>query len=87
MKHGCVSPARLENRPPEGTVANRGSDLPCVVTFPARTADGIVELEIPLANTEHEPLPDTHAYRDRPLRWVQRKPDSPISTAEKNICQ
>jgi len=60
----------VENRCP-----HRGG--PLVATFPTRVADGIVELQIPSYDSEQEPLPD---HRDRPIRWVQRKPSPPIST-------
>jgi nitrite reductase (NADH) small subunit len=64
-----------------GVVASPSSHLPCLATFPARVADGFVEIEIPLTDTEQEPSPDKNTHRDRPIRWVQRKPDGPISAA------
>jgi nitrite reductase (NADH) small subunit len=63
-----------------GGVANSGSSVACVSTFPTRIADGIVELQIPLNAAEGEPARESCTYRDRPIRWVQRKPSAPIST-------
>lgn len=70
-----------------GMVANGATDLPCVVTFAARNVDGVVELEVPLTETERELLPNKHTHRDRPIRWVQRKLDGAISDAKENIRQ
>ena len=62
-----------------GTVADPSNSLPCVSTFPTRVADGIVELQFCQNELEKEPLSDGAAHRDRPIRWVQRKPSAPIS--------
>jgi nitrite reductase (NADH) small subunit len=63
-----------------GGVANPGSPVTCLATFPTRIADGIVELQVPSNAAEREPSPENCAHRDRPLRWVQRKPSAPVST-------
>ena len=62
-----------------GGVCNPVSTVPCIATFPTRVANGIVELEIPLNAVEGETAPENFAHRDRPLRWVQRKPSAAIS--------
>jgi nitrite reductase (NADH) small subunit len=63
-----------------GEIANPQSLVACVSTFPTRISGGIVELLIASNSEEGEPVPEDRAHRDRPLRWVQRKPSAPIST-------
>ena len=60
----------LEN----GAVANPASPVACIASFPTRVSDGFVELQVPLKELEQEPVVEKHHHRDRPLRWVQRKP-------------
>lgn len=62
-----------------GGMANAPGSPDCIATFPTRVADGIVEVEIPPSAGEQEPLPASSAHRDRPIRWVQRKPSAPLS--------
>jgi hypothetical protein len=61
-----------------GTVANSGSAV-CIATFRTRVSDGIVELQVASGAADHEPGGEHLTHRDRPIRWVQRKPSSPIS--------
>lgn len=65
-----------------GSVANAASPVACIASFPTRVSDGIVELQVPQNGREPEPVPlsANHAHRDRPLRWVQRRPSAPICT-------
>jgi nitrite reductase (NADH) small subunit len=64
-----------------GSVANPASPVSCITTFPTRVTDGFVELQVPLESGEEESLPTVSGHRDRPIRWVQRKPTTGISTA------
>jgi hypothetical protein len=51
----------------------------CIATFRRRVSDGIVELQVASGAADHEPGGEHLIHRDRPIRWVQRKPSSPIS--------
>jgi len=62
-----------------GAAANPASPAACLATFPIRIADGIVELQIPSDEIEQDRSPENCAHRDRPIRWVQRKPIAPLS--------
>ena len=58
-----------------GMAANAAA---CVATFQTRVCDGIVELQVAPDARDQEPTQESRAHRDRPIRWVQRKPNSPI---------
>ena len=62
-----------------GTVANSAGSAACIATFRTRVSDGIVELQVASSAADHEPGGENLIHRDRPIRWVQRKPSSPIS--------
>src|SRR5258708_35854014 len=57
----------------------RASLFSCIATFRTRVSDGIVELQVASGTADHEPDGENLIHRDRPIRWVQRKPSSPIS--------
>jgi nitrite reductase (NADH) small subunit len=62
-----------------GTLANSAGSAACIATFRTRVSDGIVELQVASGTADHEPDGENVIHRDRPIRWVQRKPSSPIS--------
>lgn len=66
-----------------GGVANSASPTACIATFPARVADGIIEIQIPLGAFEEDAASESCAHRDRPIRWVQRKRSAPLSAASR----
>ena len=53
----------------------------CVKTFPVRVADGTVSVQLPLGTSDEEKPSQACEHRDRPLRWVQRKPSPPLRDA------
>ena len=55
-----------------------------LTTFPTRVEDGIVCIEFPLETETPEAATIACEHRDRPLRWVQRKPLSPPPSAADN---
>lgn len=62
-----------------GRVANPASPVDCLPTYPTRVVNGSVELGIsPVSEPDAPSVPDC-VHRDRPLRWVQRKPLSPVA--------
>jgi nitrite reductase (NADH) small subunit len=62
-----------------GTVANSAGSAACIATLRTRVSDGIVELQVASVAADHEPGGESLIHRDRPIRWVQRKPSSAIS--------
>jgi phenylpropionate dioxygenase-like ring-hydroxylating dioxygenase large terminal subunit len=62
-----------------GTVANSAGSAACIATVRTRVSDGIVELQVASGAADHEPGGESLTHRDRPIRWVQRKPSSAIS--------
>ena len=60
-----------------GKPVNHPESQLCAATFPTRVEQGIVLVEMPVLSPEGERTPTHCAHRDRPLRWVQRKPQSP----------
>jgi len=52
--------------------------------FPTRVEDGIVCIELPLETETPETVVIACEHRDRPIRWVQRKPLSPPSSSADN---
>jgi nitrite reductase (NADH) small subunit len=63
-----------------GAAVNHPESQPCIATFPTRVEQGIVFVEVPLLTPEEETSPVNCAHRDRPLRWVHRKPLAPSPT-------
>jgi nitrite reductase (NADH) small subunit len=61
-----------------GAIADPGSSITCIASFPTRISHGIVELQIPLKEPDLVPAAENDPDRDRPLRWVQRKPGVPV---------
>jgi nitrite reductase (NADH) small subunit len=62
-----------------GTLANSAGSAACIATLRTRVSDGIVELQVASVAADHEPGGESLIHRDRPIRWVQRKPSSAIS--------
>jgi len=69
----------------QGNSVNHPGSSQCLVTFPVRVEDGIISVEIPVATPADEPSPGVREHRDRPLRWVQRKPLSPYNADQRRI--
>jgi len=67
-----------------GRPVNHPESDACVKTYPTRVEYGTVSVEIPLSSPAQEIPPATCQSKDRPLRWVQRKPLSPPAA---EICQ
>ncbi len=59
-----------------GKVMNHPESQACVATFRTRVEDGAVVVELPEDSGEEKEAPAQRAHRDRPLRWVERKPIS-----------
>ena len=59
-----------------GTCANHPESHSCLNTFPTRVEGGIIFVELPCAPPETKPAHGHFSQRDRPLRWVERKPFS-----------
>jgi len=59
-----------------GACVNHPESQSCLNTFPTRVEGGIIFVELPGAPPETKTAPVHFAHRDRPLRWVQRKPCS-----------
>jgi len=64
-----------------GSVANPESPVACVITYPARVMDGVVQLQLPLIAGPEKLEAEPCVHRDRPIRWVQRKPPASNSGA------
>jgi len=60
-----------------GACINHPESHSCLNTFPTRVENGIILVELPYALSEVKTDPKHSAHRDRPLRWVQRKPFTP----------
>jgi nitrite reductase (NADH) small subunit len=61
-----------------GNVLNHPESSACLSTFPVRIEEGVVCVQLPL----DEPVlskPNSCEHRDRPVRWVLRKPPSPAN--------
>lgn len=56
-----------------GACLNHPGSRSCLNTFPVRIENGIILVELPGVPPEAK-TPMHSAHRDRPLRWVQRKP-------------
>ena len=63
-----------------GKVANHPESQACAATFPARMEDGAVLVEIPVNPPDDKTTLAQCGHRDRPLRWVQRKPLLPATS-------
>lgn len=57
-----------------GSAVNHPESSACLATFPVRVEQGIISVEIPVAGDAKAAPPPVCEHRDRPLRWVQRKP-------------
>jgi nitrite reductase (NADH) small subunit len=60
-----------------GACLNHPESPNCLATFAVRIENGIILVELPCAPSEPKTAPIHSAHRDRPLRWVQRKPFVP----------
>jgi nitrite reductase [NAD(P)H] small subunit len=60
-----------------GSAVNHPESHACLMTFPTRLEEGIVCVEVPLVTESEETPASVCEHRDRPLRWVQRKPLAP----------
>jgi len=60
-----------------GACVNHPGSESCLSTFPVRIENGIILVELPCAPSQANAAPMQSAHRDRPLRWVQRKPSMP----------
>ncbi|HXY00023.1 MAG TPA: nitrite reductase small subunit NirD [Candidatus Limnocylindrales bacterium] len=69
----------------QGNAVNHPESSQCLVTFPVCVEQGIVSIEIPVAAETEEPSPSVCEHRDRPLRWVQRKPLSPYNAVQRPV--
>jgi nitrite reductase (NADH) small subunit len=67
-----------------GSAVNHPESHACLTTFPTRVEEGIICVEVPLATEPEETPASVCEHRDRPLRWVQRKPFKP---PEPEICE
>ena len=67
-----------------GASTNHPESGASLTTFPTRVEDGIVCIELPLETETPEAATIACEHRDRPLRWVQRKPLSPPPSAADN---
>jgi len=67
----------------EGNAVNHPESDACLVTFPVRVEEGIISVEIPVVTETGEPSPSACEHRDRPLRWVQRKPLPPYTAEQR----
>jgi nitrite reductase (NADH) small subunit len=63
----------------DGRVVNHPESQACLETFPVRIEAGVLWVEVPLAEREADSEPVSCDHRDRPVRWVQRKPSEPES--------
>jgi nitrite reductase (NADH) small subunit len=60
-----------------GACVNHPGSESCLSTFPVRIESGIILVELPCAPSQAKTPPRETTHRDRPLRWVQRKPFTP----------
>jgi nitrite reductase (NADH) small subunit len=60
-----------------GNVLDHLESNVCLQTFPVRVEDGIVCVEVPIARNSLDTETSVCRHRDRPLRWVQRRPLAP----------
>ena len=61
-----------------GVSINHPQASAALVKYPTRVEDGIVCIELPQATGAEEAVTFACEHRDRPIRWVHRKP-SPLS--------
>lgn len=57
-----------------GAIVNHPESQRCLATFPTRIESGIVLVELPYAPSVAKEPRAPSSHRDRPLRWVRRKP-------------
>jgi nitrite reductase (NADH) small subunit len=57
-----------------GNAVNHPESRACVATFPTRVENGLIFVQLPVESPVGETVPVQCLRRDRPLRWVQRKP-------------
>lgn len=71
-----------------GNSTNHPESDASLTIFPTRVEDGIICIELPLESETVERTSIVCEHRDRPLRWVQRKPllTAPLGTESNGIC-
>jgi hypothetical protein len=60
-----------------GTVLNHPEGSACLSTFPVRIEEGVVCVQRPLEEPAAVSKSNSCEHRDRPVRWVLRKPSAP----------
>lgn len=60
-----------------GTVLNHPESSACLSTFPVRIEAGVVCVQLPMEESAAVSKRHFCEHRDRPVRWVLRKPLSP----------
>jgi nitrite reductase (NADH) small subunit len=65
-----------------GASINHPESSAALITYPTRIEDGIICVELPTRAASGDSVTPPCEYRDRPIRWVQRKASPPMCSAD-----